>query len=121
MLDGWEEKLRPPIMASVLSVALLAISVMGWPATAQTRIVAIGASNTVGWGIASDRAYPALLQAKLRERGYDAEVRNEGVSFDTTFGMLARVDAAAPAGTQLVIIQPGGNDRRFLISAERRA
>jgi acyl-CoA thioesterase-1 len=35
--------------------------------------------------------------------------------------MLARLEAEVPDGTHLVIIQPGGNDRRFLMSKERRA
>jgi acyl-CoA thioesterase-1 len=88
---------------------------------ASIRIVAIGASNTLGWGIDSQKAYPAQLQALLRAKGYDAEVRNAGISFDTTAGMLSRLDATVPAGTRLVIIQPGGNDRRFFVSKERRA
>ena len=113
------ERAFKPFLTSTL--ALFALAAVCTVAKAQTKIVAIGASNTLGWGITSERAYPALLQAMLRERGYDVEIRNEGVSFDTTFGMLARLDTAAPKGTHIVIIQPGGNDRRFLISAERRA
>jgi acyl-CoA thioesterase I len=85
------------------------------------KIVAIGASNTLGWGISSEKAYPARLQALLRAQGYDVEVRNAGVSFDTTAGMLARLNAEVPDGIRVVIIQPGGNDRRFLIPKERRA
>jgi acyl-CoA thioesterase-1 len=88
---------------------------------ASIRIVAIGASNTLGWGVVSQNAYPAQLEALLRAKGYDVEVRNAGVSFDTTGGMLARLDSEVPDGVRVVILQPGGNDRRFLISKERRA
>ena len=40
---------------------------------------------------------------------------------DTTAGMLARLPSAVRGGTDLVILQPGANDRRFFVSPERRA
>lgn len=101
-----------------LLLAMLAAPVEA--VASSTKIVAIGASNTLGWGIDSQKAYPVQLQALLRAKGYDVEVRNAGVSFDTTGGMLARLDAEVPDGINLVILQPGGNDRRFLVSKERR-
>jgi lysophospholipase L1-like esterase len=36
------------------------------------NIVALGASNTAGWGVASQTAYPAQLEVMLKARGYDA-------------------------------------------------
>ncbi len=102
------------LLLSVLAAPVEAIA-------ASIKVVAIGASNTLGWGIDAQKAYPAQLQALLRAKGYDVEVRNAGVSFDTTGGMLARLDAEVPDGTHAVILQPGGNDRRFLMSSERRA
>ena len=84
------------------------------PAGAATlHIVAIGASNTTGFGVGSDHSYPALLQEMLRKRGLNATVTNAGVNGDVTSGMLNRLDAAVPQGTDLVILQPGGNDLRF--------
>ncbi len=56
----------------------------------------------------------------LRAKGVDAQVVNAGVPFDTTSKMLARIDAAVPNGTDIVILQPGGNDLRFLGSKEQR-
>jgi acyl-CoA thioesterase I len=90
-------------------------------AAGPLNIVAIGASNTAGWGVGSQRAYPARLQAMLRAEGYDARVINAGVSFSTTNGMLGRLDSVVPAGTSLLILQPGGNDLRFFGSKEQRA
>src|SRR3974390_2095580 len=83
-------------------------------------IVAIGASNTAGWGVGSENAYPAQLQLMLQTRGYNVQVANAGKSFDTTTGMLRRLDAAVPSGTFAVIVQPGGNDLRFFGSKEQR-
>ena len=85
------------------------------------QVVAIGASNTSGWGVGMAAAYPARLEALLRACDYDARVLNAGVPFETTNGMLARIDRDVPDGTRAVIIQPGGNDLRFLGSPERRA
>jgi hypothetical protein len=65
-------------------------------AGAALNIVALGASNTPGWGVGSEQAYPARLEAMLRAKGYDAHVANAGMSFDTTGGMLRRVDSAVP-------------------------
>jgi acyl-CoA thioesterase-1 len=90
---------------------------------AQTavRIVALGASNTEGWGVLPAQSYPAQLQILLRARGIEASVFNAGIAGDTTGGMLARLDQAVPAGTHLVILQPGTNDARMGLGAERSA
>jgi acyl-CoA thioesterase I len=77
------------------------------------NIVAIGASNTTGFGVGEQNAYPAVLQALLRKKGIEANVINAGVNGDVTAGMLRRIDSAVPKGTDIVILQPGGNDLRF--------
>lgn len=110
------------IFRTVFWVALVTAALgLAFPATAATlNIVAIGASNTTGFGVGSDHAYPALLQAMLRKKGINANVTNAGVNGDVTGGMLSRLDAAVPKGTDLVILQPGGNDLRFFGTKERR-
>lgn len=94
----------------------------------QAAVVALGASNTYGkgrgqtpGGVAPGRAYPAQLQSMLKAKGYKLTVRNAGVPGDTTGGMLARLDSAVPNGTQVVILQPGGNDARRGVGAGQRA
>jgi acyl-CoA thioesterase I len=69
------------------------------------NIVAIGESNTEGFGVGSTNAYPAVLERLLRARGYDVSVKNEGVSGITTAGTLSRLDSAIPDGTKIVILQ----------------
>jgi acyl-CoA thioesterase I len=81
------------------------------PADAAT-IVALGASNTYGKGVARNQAYPAQLEAILRAKGLSVRVVNAGINGDTTEGMLGRLDSAVPNGTSAVILQSGGNDRR---------
>ena len=112
---------RMPI-GRIVAVTLGAALVCGAPAVAAPlNIVAVGASNTAGWGVGPDNAYPAVLQTMLRERGYDAHVSNAGVSFSTTNGMIQRLDFVVKPGTSIVILQPGGNDTRFFGSKDQRA
>jgi acyl-CoA thioesterase-1 len=104
--------------------ALLIAAVVGFAGPLQAaplNIVAIGASNTSGFGVGAQNAYPALLQAMLRKKGIDANVTNAGVSGDVTAGMLSRLDGAVPKGTDIVILQPGANDLRFFGTKEARA
>lgn len=86
---------------------------------ASVNIVALGASNTYGsglgrraGGVSPSQAYPAQLESMLNGRGIAAHVSNAGVPGDTTSGMYARLNSAVPEGTQIVIVQPGGNDAR---------
>lgn len=82
------------------------------------RIVCLGASNTEGYGVAPEESYPAHLFRLLDARGYQVDLINAGISGDTTTGMLARLDAAVPAGTRFVIFQPGINDLHQLARRE---
>jgi len=103
-------------------LAATAALLLATPSMAKTlHIVAIGASNTHGFYSGGEAAYPAQLQQLLKQKGIDAEVTNAGVPFDTTASMLARIDRDVPKGTDIVILQPGANDRRFFISREKRA
>jgi acyl-CoA thioesterase I len=107
---------------SRLGWAVLALVFMAEPVWADPfRVVAVGASNTSGWTVNSEKTYPQVLEQMLRSAGYDVQITNSGRPFDTTAGMLARLDSAVADGTDLVILQPGANDRRFFVSPERRA
>lgn len=102
---------------SLLVAGLLAL-VSATGSTAQ--VVALGASNTAGKGVGSSAAFPAQLQAMLQAKGRPMSVSNAGVSGDTTAGMLSRLSSAVPAGTRIVVLQFGGNDRRRGVSASQR-
>ncbi len=104
---------------SLVAVALLGLLASVSANAASLNIVALGASNTAGMGkgrhpggVPRSQAFPAQLEALLRAEGIDAHVRNAGIAGDTTGGMLRRMDAAVPNGTQIVILQTGGNDER---------
>ena len=93
-------------------LAFLAAFTLGVGSADAANIVALGASNTYGKGVARNQAYPAQLEAILRAKGLNVRVVNAGINGDTTEGMLERLDQAVPNGTSVVILQPGGNDRR---------
>ena len=82
--------LRGPIAVAALALALLAT-----PAHAQ--VVALGASNTDGWGVGRAAAFPAQLERRLHDDGYNVTVTNAGVSGDGTGQMLARLELCGSA------------------------
>jgi acyl-CoA thioesterase-1 len=88
----------------LFAVALVLTIAANLASATAAQIVAFGASNTAGHGIRSDEAWPSRLEAMLRAKGYQATVANAGISGDTTAGMLERLDAAVPDGTDLVIL-----------------
>lgn len=118
---------RSMMVASIRSAAaaafpllmMMVANIVAAPAT--INIVALGASNTSGWGVRADESYPARLQALLESKGYNVRITNAGVIFDTTAAMLRRLDSAVAEGTRIVILQPGGNDLRFFGNKEQRA
>ncbi|MCU0790961.1 MAG: arylesterase [Nitratireductor sp.] len=77
---------------------------------AQATIIAFGDSLVAGLGLPQEEAFPARLEAALRERGHDVNVVNAGVSGDTTAAGLGRLDWSVPDGTDGVIIELGAND-----------
>ena len=112
-------------MRYLLTALAIAFAMPAQAEAASLNIVALGASNTYGMGrgahmggVRQARAWPAQLQALLRARGISANVRNAGVPGDTTGGMLARVNAALPNATQLVILETGNNDARRGLAGE---
>lgn len=112
-------RFRLPLTALLSALALTGSNAAPAHAAALT-VVAVGASNTSGWGVGEAAAYPARLEALLRQQGLDVRVVNAGRPFDTTSGMLGRLDAVVPAETSLVVLQPGANDLRFFGTRERR-
>ncbi|MHC2465312.1 SGNH/GDSL hydrolase family protein [Bradyrhizobium embrapense] len=110
-----------PFRKFSVAMALCILAIVCAAFARPIHIVAVGASNTHGWYVGKQGAYPAKLEALLREKGISASVVNAGIPFDTTAGMLKRLDSDVPKGTDIVILQPGGNDRRFLVTKEQRA
>jgi acyl-CoA thioesterase-1 len=92
-----------------LAIALLLLA--GGPATARIiSIVDFGDSLTAGLGLPASEAFPARLEARLRQDGLAVTVVNAGVSGDTTAGGLARLDWTLADKPDIVILALGAND-----------
>lgn len=74
------------------------------------RIVGLGDSLMAGYQLGPGESFPDKLQVALKARGMDVEVAGAGVSGDTSSSGLARLDWSVPDGTDLVILEFGGND-----------
>jgi acyl-CoA thioesterase-1 len=73
-------------------------------------VVMLGDSVTAGLGLRAADALPVQLQAALAGRGRPVNVVAAGVSGDTSADALARADFSVPTGTDLCIVELGGND-----------
>ena len=74
-------------------------------------ILAIGDSLTIGYGLPEAESYPAQLEKRLQEKWYDYTVQNAGISWDTSAGLLSRIDWMIEGETpRLVILCIGAND-----------
>ena len=73
-------------------------------------IVVLGDSLASGHGLPIGDAFPAQLEAALTAAGLAVEVRNAGVSGDTTAGGRARLDWVLADNPDAVIVELGAND-----------
>ncbi len=74
------------------------------------RILFLGDSITAGYGIGKDRAFPALIQKRIDEKGLGFKVINAGVSGDTTAGGLRRLNWVLREPIQILVLELGAND-----------
>jgi acyl-CoA thioesterase I len=95
-------------MQSLLfALALLLASSL---ASAKT-LVMLGDSLTEGYGVAKEKAYPALVEKKLRAAGKsDWKVINSGVSGSTSASAPSRLQWALKSNPDAVFIALGAND-----------
>jgi acyl-CoA thioesterase I len=73
-------------------------------------ILFFGDSLTAGYGLPTSQAYPALIEQKLKEAGYDYTVINAGISGDTTASGLYRVDKWLSGQIDIFVLALGAND-----------
>lgn len=102
----------PWALAGALLALLACVSIRDARAE-SVQIVAFGDSNTAGFRLRDEHAYPAQLERALRAKGHDVHVLNSGVSGDTSSTGLARIDKAVPPGTRIAIVYFGRNDVRW--------
>lgn len=92
------------------SLAITALLSVGAARAEPVKLVGFGDSLMAGYQLPAADAFPVKLEKALREKGYEIDIANAGVSGDTSSGGLARLDWSIPEGTQGVILELGAND-----------
>lgn len=107
---------RPaPALLAAIVIWLVSLS----PVMAEPhQIVGFGDSLMAGYGLNPGESFPEKLEKALRAKGHDVVIANAGVSGDTSSGGLARLEWSVPDGTDLVILELGGNDMLRGVSPE---
>ena len=101
----------------IVLIALL-IALAGHNAHARTLLV-LGDSLSAGYGIALDKAWPSLLQARLARAGENTAVVNASISGDTTRGGLNRLAKLLEKHKpNIVMVELGANDGLRGVPAE---
>jgi len=74
-------------------------------------VLIFGDSLSAGYGIDVDQSWATLLQARLRQQGYEHRVVNASISGDTTESGATRIAQAIETfAPKLIILELGGND-----------
>src|SRR5436305_12563134 len=108
-------------LALVVLCAFSSIASDSSPFTKSARtILVLGDSIAAGFGLDGNEAFPALLQKKIDQAGWNFEVVNAGVSGDTSAGGLRRIDWVLKRKSDVLILELGGNDGLRGRSEERR-
>jgi len=80
------------------------------PKVYEGTIIALGDSLTAGQGVSEEEAYPAVLEEKLQQSGYNWQVINAGISGETSSGALTRIDWIIAQHPDIVVLETGAND-----------
>lgn len=94
----------------ILVVFLAGINGIEAAAAKPLRVLAFGTSLTQGYNLPPGSDFTAVLQARLRSKGYDVLVINAGVSGDTSAGGLARLEWTLAENFDGAIVELGSND-----------
>ena len=73
-------------------------------------ILFYGDSLTAGYGLSTDQAFPAIVQRKIKEKGYNYEVINAGLSGETSAGGLSRIKWVLKKPVDIFVLELGAND-----------
>ena len=73
-------------------------------------ILCFGNSLTAGYNLNPTFAFPAVIERNLKEKGYDVEVINAGLSGETSAGGLERINWVLRHPINILILELGAND-----------
>lgn len=74
------------------------------------NILFLGDSITAGYGIDENQAFPALIDAMIKESGKSYRVINAGLSGETSSGGLRRISWLLRSPVDILVLELGAND-----------
>jgi acyl-CoA thioesterase I len=92
------------------AISFLALPLLAAEKPRPQTIVFFGDSLTSGYGLDLQETYPALLQDKIRERGWNFRTVNAGVSGETSAGGLRRINWIMRQPIDVFVLELGAND-----------
>ncbi|MEO9864802.1 MAG: arylesterase [Yoonia sp.] len=92
------------------NLSIVTVLTTGYAAADEIIIAALGDSLTAGYGVAQGDGFVPQMDAWLEAQGLQVDLRNAGVSGDTTAGGLSRVDWTLTPDVVGMIVTLGGND-----------
>jgi len=99
----------------IVGCVMAMVICLGFTVGAQERgekrtILFLGDSLTAGYGLDEERAFPAVVQAKIDSLGMPFEVVNAGLSGETSSGGLRRVGWLLRREVDVLVLALGAND-----------
>lgn len=98
------------ILLSGLTVAAGAPDVQTERERRPQTIVFFGDSLTAGYGIDPGETYPALIEKKIKQHGWNMRTVNAGLSGETSAGGLRRIDWILRQPVDVFVLELGAND-----------
>ena len=86
--------------------------------THNPTVLFFGTSLTAGYGLQPEQAYPAVIEKKAAQAGFEITAVNAGLSGETSAGALRRIDWALKAPADVIVIETGANDALRGLSLE---
>ncbi len=109
-------------MRRLRNLCLAGLVAAGAAQAEPVTVAALGDSLTAGYGLVPEEGFVAQMGDWLATRGVEAEIRNAGVSGDTTRGGLSRANWTLTPDVDAMILALGGNDLlRGIDPAQSRA
>jgi acyl-CoA thioesterase-1 len=95
---------------AIVACAMLAAASPAGAADDRPVVLFLGTSLTAGYGLPSEEAFPALIQAKIDRAGLRYRVVNAGVSGGTSAGGVRRIDWLLRSPVSVLVLELGAND-----------
>src|SRR5215510_1580396 len=96
--------------AVILTAAAAQNQATTQPDSTAKALLFFGDSLTAGYGLDPAQAFPAVIQEKIKARGWDFRVVNAGLSGETTAGGLRRIDWVLQRPIAVLVLELGAND-----------